>query len=157
MELDIVEYDRPRSTLSIGEAKFSIRPDSASEVDHENDVLAEGIEQLKRNRGLLLGRGDALDSLLAHVGAVSGQHVEVMYFLLPTRFTGSDFLDIPAWIMALPIEFCLRPQCKGRALRSIWADYRELWESLDEEVKSARFEEEFEIGGFKVVYPAFKT
>ena len=157
MELDVVEYDKSRSILSIGEAKFSVRPDSASEVDHENDVLAEGVEQLKRNRGVLLGKGDALESLLVRVGAASDQAVEVMYFLLPTRFTGSDFLDIPTWTMVLPIEFCLRPQCKGQALRSIWADYRKLWESSDEEVRSARSEEEFEIAGFKIIYPAFKV
>ncbi|MEN6424838.1 MAG: hypothetical protein ABFE13_05720 [Phycisphaerales bacterium] len=155
VELDIVEYNRSSSTLSVGQAKFTIRPDSWPEVDHENEVLQGAIEQLKRDRSVLCEKLTNIQKLLDEIGVQDSCALQIDYFLLPTRFTGSDFLEIPDWVKVLPIEFCLRSECKGRPLRSIWADYRRLWDSLDETVKSSRIEQEIEIAGMTIRYPGF--
>lgn len=155
VELDIVEYNRSSSTLSIGQAKLTIRPDSWPEVEHENKVLQGAIKQLKRDRSVLSEQPKSMEMLLAEIGVQDSSAPQIDYFLLPTRFTGSDFLEIPDWVKVLPIEFCLRPECKGRALRSIWEGYRGLWDSLDETVKSARIEEKIEIAGITIRYPGF--
>jgi hypothetical protein len=157
VEFDFVEYDKSRSTLSVGEAKFTIRPDSPAEVDHVNEVLAEGIEQLKRQKKILSDSRDNLEALLALLGLGTNLSVDIAYFLLPVRFTGSDFLNLPSWIMALPVEFCLRPQCKGRSLQAIWADYKQIWDSLGEKAESAKVKRELEIAGVKIIYPVFEV
>lgn len=155
MELDVVEYDKSHSTLSIAQAKLTIRPDTVSEVDHTNDVLAEGIEQLRRNKMFFCEGQANLVELFIKLGINIDDSLTVKYFLMPTRFTGSDFLDIPSWIATLPIEFCLRPQCRGLPLCSIWEDYKKLWDSLDNTVESSHTEREFEIAGFRIIYPGF--
>lgn len=157
MELDVVEYDKSHLTLSIAQAKLTIRPDTVSEVDHTNDVLAEGIEQLRQNKMFFCEGQANLGELFIKLGINIDDSLTVKYFLMPTRFAGSDFLDIPSWIATLPIEFCLRPQCRGRSLCSIWEDYKELWDSLDCTVESSHAEREFEIAGFRIVYPGFSV
>lgn len=155
MELDVVEYDKAHLTLSIAQAKLTIRPDTVSEVDQTNDLLAEGIEQLRQNK-MFFGEGQAnLGELFIKLGINTDDPLTIKYFLIPTRFTGSDFLDIPSWIATLPIEFCLRPQCRGRSLCSIWENYSKLWNSLDCTVESSQTESEFELAGFKIKYPGF--
>ena len=156
-EIDLVEYEKSQSVLSIAQAKLTIRSDSVAEVDHKNEVLAEGIGQLKRDRDLLSRNQAHLTSLLAKIGEQSEAPVTTRYFLLPTKSAPSDFVHIPSWIAVLPIEFCLRPQCKGRSLLDIHAEYNKLWNSLDQAVSASKCEEEFEIGGFKIVYPAFSV
>ncbi len=156
-EFDIVEYDCLNAILSIGQAKFTVRPDSPSDVDHVNSVIKKGANQLERDRSLLSENQANIKELLSRIGAKTDNVVDIQFFLLPTRFSGSDFLDIPSWIRVLPIEFCLRPQCKGDSLPLIWDEYRVLWDSLDQKVVSARGEEEFKIGRFKIVCPCFRV
>jgi len=157
MELDVVEYDKSCLTLSIAQAKLTIRPDTVSEVDHTNDVLAAGIEQLRQNKMFFDEREANLGELFIKLGIDIADSLTVKYFLMPTRFAGSDFLDVPSWIATLPIEFCLRPQCRGHSLSSIWGDYKRLWDSLDCTVESSHAEREFEIAGFRIVYPGFSV
>jgi len=154
-EIDIVEYNEYDSTLCIGQAKLIIRPDSVSEVDSANKTLEQGIKQLKKNKELLEDSVESIDLLFEKLGVERKADIELKYFLLPTSFTGSDFLLIPDWVKTMPVEFCLRPQCKGKSLCSIWADYKKLWDSLDNKVESSQIENEFELAGFKIVWPGF--
>ncbi len=156
-EIDIVEYNEYNSTLCIGQAKLTIRSDSVSEVNSVNKTLEQGIEQLKKNKKLLEENAKSIDLLFEKIGVERKANIELRYFLLPTSFTGSDFLVIPDWVRIMPVEFCLRPQCKGKSLCSIWADYKELWDSLNNKVESSQIENEFELAGFKIVCPGFRA
>lgn len=156
-ELDLVEYDKARSLLSIAQAKLTIRSDSVADVDHKNEMLKKGIKQLERDRRLFEGGGPNLTRLLAKLGEETKAAVATRYFLLPTKTAPSDYVDVPDWVAVLPVEFCLRPQCMGRSLDDICEEYEERWNSLDCAVGSSKCEEELEIGGVKIVYPAFKV
>lgn len=154
-EIDIVEYNERDNTLCIGQAKLVIRSDSVSEVDNANKMLGKGLEQLNKNKELLENKSDSIDILLKKIGVRKKTNIQLKYFLLPTSFTGSDFLKIPNWVKVMPVEFCLRPQCKGKSLCSIWADYKKLWDSLSNKIESSQLEHEFELAGFKIVFPGF--
>ena len=155
MELDFVEYNESDLTLCIGQAKLTVRADSVSEVDHTNEVLKEGMAQLERNKSIMCKNPANIKILLEKIGANTRENVNIEYFLLPTRFTGSDFLETPIWVKVLPIEFCLQPQCKGLSIRSIWTQYKTLWDSIDTKVISSKTQSEFELAGFKICYPGF--
>ena len=152
-ELDVVEYDGANSTLCIGQAKLTIGADSVSEVDHTNEVLKEGVTQLERNKSIMCGNPANIGILLNKIGVSPRKNVNTEYFLLPTCFTGSDFLQTPDWIKILPVEFCLQPQCKGHSIRSVWAQYMALWNSFDEKVISSKSQSEFELAGLKIRCP----
>jgi len=154
-ELDLVEYDKCESSLCIVQAKFTIRADSVAEVDHVNETLAEGVEQLTQTKELLETKKESFEEVLAKLRLPDRSITKLDYFLMPTCFTGSDFLSIPSWIKTLPAEFCLSPDYWGMALRSIWAAYENIWNSLNDEVESSRTESEFELAGFKIRYPGF--
>ena len=154
-EIDIVEYNEYTSTLCVGQAKLTIRSDSVSEVDSANKTLEQGLEQLKKNKKLFEDNVESIDLLFEKIGVKRKANIEFKYFLLPTSFTGSDFLEIPDWVRTMPVEFCLRPQCKGKSLCSIWGDYKELWDSFNNKVESSQIENEFELAGFKIVFPGF--
>jgi hypothetical protein len=155
-EFDFVEYDESTSTLSIVQAKLTVQADSVAEVDHTNEVLKEGLAQLERNKNMLCGNQPNMKMLFEKIGVPQNKIVTIDYFLLPTHFTGSDFLQSPVWIKIMPAEFCLRPQCKGHSIRSVWAQYKALWDSLDRTATSSHTSEiEFDICGFKIRYPAF--
>lgn len=156
-ELDLVEYDKAQSLLSIAQAKLTIRSDTVAEVAHKNEMLKKGIEQLKRDRRLLEGGGLNTACLLAKLGEEAKVTPAIRYFLLPTKTVPSDYVDIPSWITVLPIEFCLRPQCRGQSLAEIHEEYQARWNALDCDVTSSKCENELEIAGFKIVYPAFKV
>ena len=152
-ELDVVEYDEFNSTLCIGQAKLTVRADSVSEVDHTNKVLKEGMAQLERNKSIMCENPANIGMLLNKIGASPRENVNIEYFLLPTCFTGSDFLQTPSWVNILPVEFCLQPQYKGHSIRSIWTQYMTLWGSFDEKVVSSKSQFEFELAGLKIRYP----
>ena len=153
-ELDLVEYDKQRFTLSIVQAKLTIPPDSVSEVDSVNKVILEAVGQLNNNKKLI-EKNNNKQILLNQIGVLSKNHIDIKYFLLTTSFTGSDFLSIPEWINVMPIEFCLRPESKGKPLNSIHRHFKELWDSLNGYVNSSRAVEEFELGGYKIISPGF--
>jgi hypothetical protein len=152
-ELDLIEYDHETNTPNIAQAKFMIPPDSVSEVDSANKILLEGVKQLQENRELLDRKN--LTDLIGTLGLPCDARVKVNYFLLPISFTGSDFLNLPNWIKVMPADFCLRPNAKSSSLGMLWNEYKELWDSLDEEVKLAKMEQDFELAGFRVVSPGF--
>lgn len=156
-EMDLVEYDKAQSLLSVAQAKLTIRSDSAAEVDHRNEMLRKGIEQLKRDRRLLEGARSNLTYLLSKLGEETPPALTIRYFLLPTKTVPSDYVDVPSWVAVLPVEFCLRPQCTRRSLVDVYAEYKERWDSLTHAVDSSRCEEELEIAGFRILYPAFKV
>ena len=153
-EFDFVEYDESDSTLSIGQAKFTIRADSVAEVDHTNEVLQEGLEQLKRDKTILDNQRN-IEVLFARLGISPKKEIKIEYFLLPTCFTGSDFLDIPNWVKPLPVEFCLQSEYKGYSIRSIWTQYTTLSDSLEDNAISSKTHSEFEIADLKISYPGF--
>lgn len=154
-EIDIVEYNKRDKTLCIVQAKLVISPDSVSEVDNANKTLEKGVDQLNKNKELFENNSDALGVLLDKMGIEEETDILLKYFLLPTNFTGSDFLEIPDWINVMPIEYCLRPQCKEKSLSSILVDYKKLWDSLSSTIETSQSEDEFELCGFKIVSPGF--
>jgi len=156
VELDLAEYDKNSSILSIVQAKFFIPPDTVSEVDSANEVILEAVEQLKINKKLAESN-EKLDVLFQKIGISSNKNIEIKYFLLPTGFTGSDYLDIPDWIHVIPAEFCLLSKYKGQSLVSIWQEYKKIWNSLDESAKSSYVERNsFNLAGWKFVAPTFR-
>ncbi len=152
-ELDFVEYEELSSTFSVGQAKLTVRADSVAEVDHTNEVLKKGLAQLERDKKLLCGNQSNMKLLFEKLGVLQSDNVNIEYFLLPTCFTGSDFLQTPSWVKILPVEFCLQPQYKGHSICSVWTQYMTLWDSFDEKVVSSRSQSEFEIAGLKISYP----
>lgn len=156
MELDIIEYNKNEATLSVGQAKLTIRADSVAEVDHSNSVMSQGVDQLKQNKASLESDQGVLLSICLKLGIDCKDISNIRYYLLPTRFTGSDYLSIPDWIMCLPIEFCLQPKFRSKSLALILKEYSNLWNSLDEEGVFSKYEGTFEIGDFKITYPGFK-
>ena len=156
MELDIVEYDKNEAVLSVGQAKLTIRADSVAEVDYSNSILSKGLDQLKKNKASFESDHDAIPAVCSKLGIDRKDISHIRYYLLPTRFTGSDYLSIPDWVMCLPIEFCLQPKFQGKSLAFIVDSYCTLWNSIDEENMFSKHECTFEIGGFKITYPGFK-
>lgn len=156
-EIDIVEYNERDNTLCIGQAKMFIRSDSVADVDNANKMLEQGLEQIKKNKELMENQTDSINILIGKIGGRKKPGIRIEYFILPSSFTGSDFLIIPDWVKVMPVEYCLRPQCKGKSLCSIWADYKRLWDSFDNNVASSQIEGEFELAGFKIVYPGFNV
>jgi hypothetical protein len=155
-EFDFVEYNESESTLCIGQAKLTIRADSVAEVDHTNKVLKEGIDQLAQNK-VLCDNTSNLKMLFMKMGITPTKNVVIEYFLLPTNFTGSDFLQIPDWIKVMPVEFCLLPRFKECSIGSVWDEYKKLWDSLDEKVSSSHSSQvKFEIAGLTIFYPGLK-
>lgn len=156
MELDIVEYNKKEATLSVGQAKLTIRADSVAEVIHSNSVMSKGVDQLEQNKASFESDKGVIQAVCSKIGIDCKDIANIRYYLLPTRFTGSDYLSIPDWIMCLPIEFCLQPKFQGKSLAFIAKDYCKLWNSLDEEDVFSKRECTFEIGDFKITYPGFK-
>ena len=150
-EIDFVEFDRNNSILTICQAKFTIRADSVAEVNHSNSILSQGVDQLKKNKETFDSDQSALMNLCSKLGISNTDILQTQYFLLPIRFTGSDYLDIPEWITCLPVEFCLRPKYMGKSLDSIVNDYRSLWDSIT----FSKNESTFDIGSFKITFPGF--
>ncbi len=155
LELDFVEYDESDSTLCIGQAKLTIRADSVSEVDHTNEALKKGLIQLQKNKSAVHKNYATVEAILAKLGVSTKKDIKIEYFLMPTLFTGSDFLKIPNWVKVLPMEFCLRSQCEGFSIRSTWAQYKKLWDSFDTKDISSKSQFEFELAGLKIYYPGF--
>jgi len=155
MEIDFVEFDQSNSILTICQAKLTIRADSVAEVDHSNRVLSQGVDQLRKNKETFGSDQNALIELCSKLGINCEDISQIQYFLLPTRFTGSDYLDIPEWVTCLPVEFCLQSKYIGKSLNSIVNAYRALWDSIDEEQTFSKDECTFDIGDFKITFPGF--
>ena len=153
-EIDLIQYDKVENILNIAQAKMIIRPDSVAEVDNANQSISKGVEQLQFNKKLLEAGG--IKALLKKLGFPDNMsEPNINYFLMPTSFTGSDFLNIPDWINVIPIDYCCLPSEKAKTLNQVCYDYKVLWSSLDKKAETSKTSEEFELAGFKVRYPGF--
>ena len=82
----------------------------------------------------------------------------VKYYVIPTGFSGSDFLRIPDWIRIIPSNYCLSKKNKGKSLDKIWSEFHCLWKSLDEEIQNGiedRFS--FTVADMKIYAPGFEV
>lgn len=155
MELDFIEYNN-KATISIGQAKLTIRADTVAEVDHTNDVISKGLAQLKQNKASFESDQEVIMAVCSKLCIEWKHTLNIKYYLLPTRFTGSDYLSIPDWVMCLPLEFCFQSKFKGKSFGFIAEEYSKLWDSIDEEKIYSKSEYTFEIGGIKITYPGFQ-
>ena len=153
-ELDLVEFNPDQASLNIAQAKFFIRPDSISEVYSVNDTILKASEQIKKNKKDI-ENSDLLAKICSRLKIKQEKVLNVDYFIVPTSFTGSDFLEINEGIKILPEEFCLMECHKDKSLNQIWKEYQKKWNSLDDDknIESQKFT--FELAGMRITAPGF--
>ena len=156
-EIDLVEYCAKSLTLSIVQSKFFISPDSVIEVAHANREIEKAFKQLKRNKENI-EEGSLLDMICRRINIKTSDVQNINYYVIPTGFSGSDFLRIPDWIRIIPSNYCLSKKNKGKSLDKIWSEFHSLWKSLDEEICNGIVERfSFTVADMKIYAPGFEV